>query len=151
MRPEVARCRPASTLRRVRSWRKLPCERTVDEETGFDPYPPLAGRKGRLNCRSAHRQARSPSRHRNADCPYRCHVGDNSEFGRTHYRRARFLLAQSYEFHRHSITSLADTSSIGGISIPSIFAVLRLITNSNVVGCWTGKSAGFSPLRMRPT
>jgi GAF domain-containing protein len=28
-------------------------------------------------------------------------------------------------------------------------AVLRLITNSNLIGCTTGRSAGFSPLRMR--
>jgi hypothetical protein len=34
---------------------------------------------------------------------------------------------------------------------PSAFAVLRLITRSNFVGCSTGRSAGFSPLRMRPT
>ena len=32
---------------------------------------------------------------------------------------------------------------------PSAFAVLRLRTNSNLVGAWTGRSAGFSPLRMR--
>jgi hypothetical protein len=30
-------------------------------------------------------------------------------------------------------------------------AVLRLITSSNLVGSCTGKSAGFSPLRMRST
>jgi hypothetical protein len=29
-------------------------------------------------------------------------------------------------------------------------AVLRLMTNSNFTVCWTGKSAGFSPLRIRP-
>ena len=28
-------------------------------------------------------------------------------------------------------------------------AVLRLMTSSNFVGCSTGRSAGFSPLRMR--
>ena len=33
---------------------------------------------------------------------------------------------------------------------PSVFAVLRLITRSNFAGCTTGRSAGFSPLRMRP-
>lgn len=33
--------------------------------------------------------------------------------------------------------------------MPSVFAVLRLITNSNLVGCMTGRSAGFAPLRMR--
>ena len=36
-------------------------------------------------------------------------------------------------------------------SRPSAFAVLRLITNSYFVGACTGRSAGFSPLRMRST
>ena len=51
----------------------------------------------------------------------------------------------------YSITSSARASSIGGISSPSAFAVLRLITSSYLVGASTGKSAGFSPLRMRST
>jgi hypothetical protein len=50
----------------------------------------------------------------------------------------------------HSITSSASASNLSGISRPRAFAVLRLITNSNFVDCWTGKLAGFSPLRMRP-
>jgi hypothetical protein len=29
--------------------------------------------------------------------------------------------------------------------------VLRLITSSNLVGCMTGRSADFVPLRIRPT
>jgi hypothetical protein len=33
---------------------------------------------------------------------------------------------------------------------PSILAVWALMTNSNLVDCTTGKSAGFAPLRMRP-
>src|SRR5215472_8354719 len=49
----------------------------------------------------------------------------------------------------HSITSSARASSVGGISIPRAFAVLRLITSSYLVGACTGRSAGFSPLRMR--
>src|SRR5438132_6046348 len=49
----------------------------------------------------------------------------------------------------HSITSSARASSVGGTSRPIAFAVLRLITNSNLVGPWTGSSPGFSPLRMR--
>jgi len=52
---------------------------------------------------------------------------------------------------RHSITSSARTSSGGGTSSPSALAALRLISSSNFVGCWIGKSAGFSPLRMRLT
>src|SRR5262249_13183349 len=50
----------------------------------------------------------------------------------------------------HSITSLASASSVGGTSMPIVLAVCKLMTNSNLVGCITGKSAGFSPLRMRP-
>ena len=34
---------------------------------------------------------------------------------------------------------------------PIAFAVLRLMTSSNLVGSWTGRSAGFAPLRMRST
>src|SRR6516225_7422620 len=51
----------------------------------------------------------------------------------------------------HSITSSASASRLGGISRPSAFAVLRLTANSNLVGCWTGSSLGFSPRRMRST
>ena len=50
----------------------------------------------------------------------------------------------------HSITSSASASNIGGISRPSALAVLRFMMSSNLVGCYTGKSAGFSPLRIRP-
>src|SRR5262245_5264873 len=51
----------------------------------------------------------------------------------------------------HSITSSARASSIGGISRPSAFAVLRLINVWYLVGACTGRSAAFSPLRMRST
>src|SRR6202022_4515587 len=49
----------------------------------------------------------------------------------------------------HSITSSARASSVGGISRPSVLAVLRLITSSHLIGAWTGSSLGFAPLRMR--
>src|SRR5262249_19682311 len=49
----------------------------------------------------------------------------------------------------HSITSSARASRLGGTVRPSAFAVLRLITISIFVARWTGRSAGFSPLRMR--
>src|SRR5262249_38544852 len=51
----------------------------------------------------------------------------------------------------HSITSSARASSVGGTSRPSALAVLRLITSSYLVGACTGRSAGFSPLRIRST
>src|SRR5262249_45309194 len=50
----------------------------------------------------------------------------------------------------HSITSAAMASSPGGKLRPNALAVLRLITSSNLVDCMTGRSAGFSPLRIRP-
>jgi hypothetical protein len=52
---------------------------------------------------------------------------------------------------RYSITSSALASSVCGTSRPSALAVLRLITRSYLVGACTGRSAGFSPLRMRST
>src|SRR5205807_6921238 len=51
----------------------------------------------------------------------------------------------------HSITSSALASIAGGKSRPSAFAVVTLITSSYLVGACTGRSADFSPLRMRST
>jgi hypothetical protein len=51
----------------------------------------------------------------------------------------------------YSITSLAAACSVRGTARPNAFAVLRLITNSNWVGCRTGSSAGFAPLRICAT
>src|SRR5262245_16035561 len=48
----------------------------------------------------------------------------------------------------HSITSSAIASSLSGTFRPSALAVRRLITNSNRVGCSTGRSAGFAPLKI---
>jgi hypothetical protein len=50
----------------------------------------------------------------------------------------------------HSITSSARASSVAGISRPSILAVTALMTNSNLLDCTTGRSAGLASLRMRP-
>src|SRR5262249_44049275 len=50
----------------------------------------------------------------------------------------------------HSITSSARPSSVIGKVRPSDFAVFMLMTSSTFVDCWTGRSAGFSPWRMRP-
>src|SRR5262245_38453034 len=51
----------------------------------------------------------------------------------------------------HSITSLAVICMIIGTVRPRAFAVLRLMTRSNFVGCTTGRSPGLVPLRIRPT
>ncbi len=66
--------------------------------------------------------------------------------------RAANVICTAEELRRvHSITSSARASSVGGTSRPSALAVLRLITSSYLVGACTGRSAGFSPLRMRST
>src|SRR5215468_10069476 len=51
----------------------------------------------------------------------------------------------------HSSTWSARSRTDGGIVRPSAFAVLRLITSSNFVGCSTGRSAGLAPLRILST
>jgi hypothetical protein len=51
----------------------------------------------------------------------------------------------------YSITSSACAISVAGTVRPSALAVLRLMTNSNLVGCWTGKSEGLAPLRILST
>jgi hypothetical protein len=51
----------------------------------------------------------------------------------------------------HSTTSSARASRLSGTARPSALAVFRLITRSYLVGPCSGRSAGFSPLRMRPT
>src|SRR5262249_6569422 len=50
----------------------------------------------------------------------------------------------------HSITSSASNCIELGTARPKAFAVLKLITNSNLVDRCTGRSAGFSPLTIRP-
>jgi hypothetical protein len=51
----------------------------------------------------------------------------------------------------YSMNSSAVASNSGGIVSPSVFAVLRLMTSSNLAGSSMGNSLIFAPLRMRPT
>ena len=51
----------------------------------------------------------------------------------------------------YSITSSARASSEVEMTVPIVFAVLRLMTSSNCVGCCTGRSEGLAPLRMLST
>src|SRR5262245_35106194 len=72
---------------------------------------------------------------------------------RSHHDRPRRSAAEQRDelaAPHHSITSSARASSLSGIWRPSVLAVLRLITRSNLVGCWMGSSPGFSPLSTRP-
>jgi hypothetical protein len=50
----------------------------------------------------------------------------------------------------YSITSSARPISVLGTLTPSALAVFRLMYSSTLVACWTGRSAGLSPLRTRP-
>ena len=50
----------------------------------------------------------------------------------------------------YSIISFARVNIDCGTVRPSALAVLRLMTSSKVVGCWTGRSAGLAPLRTFP-
>ena len=82
-----------------------------------------------------------------SDCRHRRLLRQHSERPvRSHPAEKRDELAPP-----HSITSSAVASSDGGTVRPSPLAVLRLMTRSYLVGACTGRSAGFSPLRMRST
>ena len=51
----------------------------------------------------------------------------------------------------YSITSSARDSNEGETESPMAFAVFKLMTNSNLVGCCTGRSAGSMPRRILST
>jgi hypothetical protein len=72
-------------------------------------------------------------------CPL--HGRSSTESGR-HMQRSKQLV--------HSTIASATASSLSGTVRPSILAVLPLMTSSNLDACATGKSAGLTPLRMRP-
>ena len=63
--------------------------------------------------------------------------------------RAKSGCEQSQQTQPYSITSSAVICMISGTVRPSALAVLRLMIISIFVDCWTGRSAGFSPLSIR--
>src|SRR4029077_13069572 len=70
--------------------------------------------------------------------------------GQTLERLHRPINARSGQEFAYSITSSARANGAGGTVIPGRRAVSALIASSNFVECTTGRSAGFTPLRMRP-
>ena len=66
-------------------------------------------------------------------------------------RSAARRMDRAYGGGVHSITRSALINNACGIFSPSAFAVLPLMTNSILVGCSTGRSAGFAPLKIRST
>ena len=53
--------------------------------------------------------------------------------------------------YAYSTTSSAIASTPDEIVRPSVLAVLVLMTSSNLIGCSTGRSAGFSPFKIFAT
>jgi len=86
----------------------------------------------------------------------RAHVRFTPESGHVQCTRPCLLWAKSglmqrSKEDRYSITSSTRASSVGGIVRPRAFAVVRLRTRSNLVGCSTGMSPGFAPRRILST
>src|SRR5262245_13100275 len=86
--------------------------------------------------------------------PFTPHLLDHFVRSRQHVRwnpdDFRFSILD-FRFWAHRITLSALASTLGGIVWPICLAVLRLITNSNFVGCSTGRSAALAPLRILST
>src|SRR5262245_53658312 len=89
-----------------------------------------------------------------------CRAAENADNG-PGLLRARGLRTEDRCRHRaaekrderaalHSITSSTRPIIGSGTVRPSALAVFMLMTSSTLVACWTGSSAGFSPLRIRP-
>src|SRR5215469_10498400 len=91
-----------------------------------------------------------------------CTISKRRAAGETDHRHRRLLRAsRERPRHRcagqqrderaapHSMTSSAVCRNGSGMVTPSAFAVLRLMTSSYLVGCWTGRSLAFAPLKMR--
>src|SRR5215467_8715473 len=90
-------------------------------------------------------------RHIETERARRLQIEREFELGRLQdWKLARLSGPRQGARRRYSITSSAATSILGGTSRSRVFAVLRLMTNSNLVGCITGRSVG-SPLRILPT
>jgi hypothetical protein len=66
-------------------------------------------------------------------------------------RWANNRLMQRIKTGFYSITSSARSRNASGIVRPSALAVVRLMTNSNLIGCSTGMSPGFVPRRILST
>src|SRR5262249_22657674 len=91
-------------------------------------------------------------RHQHADSPHPAALlRTRRERPEQRKRRRRAADERDELAARHSITSSARPSSVSGTVSPSALAVLRLRISSTLVNCCTGRSAGFSPLRIRPT
>src|SRR5262249_1686273 len=76
---------------------------------------------------------------------------EQTEANLSPHRLPRFILPFSFLLLPYLITLSARYSTDWGIIRPICFAILRLMMNSNFVGCSTGKSAGLAPFRILST
>ena len=117
-----------STLRPIDEWEMAPNRPQtlirLDVSVGSKPEVAPLKWEVRSTLRSGHRQAVAP-------CPL---VPDSDSC--------------TAAMAAHSITSSARNSRDCGIVRPSDLAVFKLMTNSNLVGCSTGSSAGFAPFKI---
>ena len=73
-------------------------------------------------------------------------------FGRSvHNSGPEHLEQRPFTDANYSIISSAREINARGMVTPIVFAVFRLKTNSNSVGCSIGRSVGFAPLRILST
>src|SRR5262249_33708035 len=68
--------------------------------------------------------------------------------GRGEHREPRSVGAEGWAATHCSMICCALSSTDGWTERPSAFAVRMLTTSSNLVGCSTGRSAGFAPRRI---
>ncbi len=63
---------------------------------------------------------------------------------------ARHTVPAIYEWREFAVAGGLASYGPSLTAAYRAFAVLRLTTSSNLVGCWTGRSAGLAPLRIFP-
>src|ERR671923_2773352 len=95
--------------------------------------------------------------HRAHEAKRKAHGAKSKDIAVFHYEFLRTVLSVCatrftlYALLAYLITRSARASTFGGIVRPICFAVVRLITNSNFIGCSTGSSVGLAPLRILST
>jgi hypothetical protein len=111
------------------------CQVRICERLGVKfPGPTRHPRRRRPKPHGRACPLRPESNHRQSKCdPSICAISDRT---------------QRSKIRAYSITSSASSCNALGTSTPSNLAVCALMTNSNLVDCTTGKSAGFAPLRI---
>jgi hypothetical protein len=131
-----------------------PNHRSTESKISVDRKRPIQGllglhpRYGPLNCSTAH-----GGLCHEASTQMVAHPGRSSATGSIDNSPGGSYLPGDTRIQGalHSITSSARVRKDSGIVNPRAFAVARLTTRSNLVGCWTGKSPGFAPRRILST